>query len=210
VKFVILLFFGIIQLTSCQLYRIAENKYQADADIVRVKHFDYYAQLLTEYYLINGKYPFQYEKDSPVYVYIMTDIQAKDYGSTDPYIHYTVDDNYFFEELSIGLGREIYEKYDPQKVAADSRPNMYVYMVHNENFFFAIHLYRGNQFTKKIAKYYYKMELSNLDIDNDEYKFYSYETLKNNPRYQELINKENKKQGFFDKLDEQNKSNSRK
>jgi hypothetical protein len=126
-----------------------ENMYQADADIVRIKHFDYYAKLLTEYYLLNGKYPFQYEKDAPVYVYIMTNIQTKDYSSTDPYIHYTVDDKYFFEELSNGLGIEIYEKYDPQQYGADGRPNAYVYMVHNDNFFFAIHLYSNNQFTKK-------------------------------------------------------------
>ena len=183
--------------------------YQTDADIVRIQHFDYYAQLLTEYYLINGKYPFQYEKDDPVYVYIMTNYQTKDYSSSDPYIHYTVDDKYFFEELSNGLGREIFEKYDPQKVAADIRPNMYVYMVHNDNFFFAIHLYNGNIFTKRIGKYYYKMELSNLDIDNNDYKFFTYETLKKNSKYIELINRETKRNGLFNELEEQNKFNSR-
>jgi hypothetical protein len=60
-----------------------ENMYQADANIIHIKHFDYYAKLLTEYFLINGKYPFQHEKDAPVYVYIMTDIQ-KPYGRS-PY-----------------------------------------------------------------------------------------------------------------------------
>ena len=205
-KIPIILFICIFQLNSC---RIMENMYQADADIVRIKHFDYYAKLLTEYYTINGKYPFQYEKDAPVYVYIMTDIQTKDYSSSDQYIHYTVDDKYFFEELSNGLGREIYEKYDPQKYSENGRPTMYMYMVFNENFFFAIHLYNKNQFTKKIEKYYYKMELSNLDIDNDENKFYSYETLKNNPQYLELINKKLKRDGLFNILEEQNKYNSK-
>jgi hypothetical protein len=201
-KFWIFLFLGIFQLTSC---RIAENIYQADADIVRIKHFDYYAQLLTEYYLINGKYPFQYENEVPVYVYIMTDIQTKNYNNQN----YMIDDKIFFEELSNSLGREVYEKYDPQKYPVDNRPNMYVYMVHNENFFFAIHLYGSNPFTKKIKNYYYKMELSNLDINNSQYKFFSYETLKNDPKYLELVNKKLKKNGLFNELEEQNKYNSK-
>jgi hypothetical protein len=88
-----------------------------------------------------------------------------------------IEDKIFVEELSKGLGREIYEKYDPQKYSSDRRPNNYVYMVHNDNFFFAIHLYNGNPFTKKIAKYYYKMELSNLDINDSQYKFFSYVSI---------------------------------
>ncbi|MDR2718310.1 MAG: hypothetical protein LBB89_09645 [Treponema sp.] len=101
------------------------------------------------------------------------------------------------------------EKYDPQKVGADGRPNMYVYMVHNEDFFFSVHLYSNNKFTKKIDKYYYKMELSNLDIDNHEYKFYTYETLKNNPQYLELVNKKLRRNALFSELEEQNKYNSK-
>jgi hypothetical protein len=201
-KFWMFLLIIVFQFTSC---RIAENMYQADADIVRIKHFDYYAQLLTEYYLINGKYPFQYEKNVPVYVYIMTDIQEKSYYN----INHIIDDKIFFEELSKGLGREIYEKYDPQKYSSDRRPNNYVYMVHDDNFFFAIHLYNGNPFAKKIAKYYYKMELSNLDINNSQYKFFSYETLKNNSEYLELVNKKLDKDTLFNKLEEENKYNSK-
>jgi hypothetical protein len=53
------------------------------------------------------------------------------------------------------------------------------------------------------------MELSNLDIDNREYKFYSYETLKNNPQYLELINNKLKRDALFNQLEEQNKYNSK-
>jgi hypothetical protein len=135
----------------------------------------------------------------------MTDIQEKVYYN----INHIIEDKIFFEELSKGLGREIYEKYDPQKYSVDNRPNMYVYMVHNDNFFFAIHLYGSNPFTKKVKKYYYKMELSNLDINNGQYKFFSYETLKNDPQYLELVNKKLKRNGLFNKLEEQNKFNSK-
>jgi len=51
------------------------------------------------------------------------------------------------------------------------------------------------------------MELSNEDDNN--YKQYTYETLKNNPVYLELINKKASKQSFFDDLDEQNKNDSK-
>jgi hypothetical protein len=185
-----------------------EDIYQADADIIRMQHFDYYAQLLTEFNEKNGKYPFQYEKEDPVYVFILTDFQEKNFKDTTPYRHYNVNDRYFFKELSNGLDREIYEKYDPQKSGTDGRPNMYVYMVYEENIYFAIHLYSENSFTKNISRYYNKMELSN--DDDKEYSLYTYEILKNDPMYLELINRKAAKQAFFDDLDEQNKNNSKK
>jgi len=183
-----------------------EDQYQNDADIVRVQHFDYYAQLLTEYYHKNGNYPFQHEKDGPVYVFIMTNVQESRFKDTNPNKHYTINDRFFFDELSIGLNRTIDEKYDPQKVAGDSRPTMYIYMVDGDNFYFAIHLYNDNIFTKTVAKYYHKMELSNEDIADR--KLYTYETLKNDPQYEALLGREANKQGFFDELDAENKNNS--
>ena len=118
-------------------------------------------------------------------IFILNNIQESKFKDTNPYIHYTVDDKWFFEELSNGLGREIDEKYDPQKVAADVRPNYYVYMVDNDYMYFAIHLYYSNPFTKTISEYYNKMELSNTD--SEEYKLYTYSTLKNSLQYNELV-----------------------
>jgi hypothetical protein len=191
---------------SCQSYRVAEERYQNDADIVRVHHFDHYAKLLTEYYEKTGKYPFQHEKDVPVYVFIMTNVQETKFKDTNPYKHTTVNDRYFFEELSIGLGRTIEEKYDPQKVAGDDRPNMYIYMVDGDNFYFAVHLYNSNVFTKSIGKYYHKMELAN--IDDGENKFYTYEALKNNPQYLHILNRVPENPVFFDNLDAEYVNNS--
>ena len=207
-KFYGLLFFvALIQFGSCQGYRAMEEIYQADVDIVRVHHFDYYAQLLAEYYEKNGKYPFQYEKEYPVYVFILTSFQENYFKDTIPYQHHTVDDKYFFEELSNGLGKNIDEKYDPQKIPADDRPNMYIYMVDGDNFYFAIHLYNENLFTKNIVKYYNKMELSNKD--NSDYKLFTYETLKNNQFYLELLNRNVVKQDIFNGLEEEYKNNSK-
>jgi len=204
---IFLLFVGIILIFSCKSYRNKEGIYQADADIVRIQHFDYYAQLLAEYNEKTGKYPFQYEKEYPVYVFLLTNFQEKDFKDTNPYKHFTVNDKYFFQELTDILGKNIYEKYDPQKVSSDGRPNMYIYMVYEDNFYFAIHLYNSNPFTKNIDKYYNKMELSNEDDFGN--KYFSYETLKNDPQYLELINRTANKQDYFNDLDEQYKNDSK-
>jgi hypothetical protein len=206
VLFVIILWF-IFATGSCQKYRQMEEQYQSDADIIRIQHFDYYAKLLSEYYEKNGKYPFQYEKDEQVYIYILNNFQEERFKDTNEYIHYSVDDKWFFDDLTNGLGREIDEKYDPQKISSDGRPNYYVYMVDGDYFYFAIHLYNNNHFTKRVAKYYYKMELSN--IDSKEYMLFTYLTLKNDLRYIELINKKAKKQDFFDEMDLQNTKDSK-
>ena len=202
-----LFFVTAIQYGYSQSYRDMENMYQADADIVRIHHFDYYAQLLTEYYEKNGKYPFQNEKEYPIYVFILTSFQENYFEDANPYQHYTVNDTHFFEELSNGIGRIIDEKYDPQKVPADARPNMYIYMVDGDNFYFAIHLYNSNPFTKNIDKYYNKMELSNEDNGNN--KIYTYETLKNDERYIKLLKQNAVNQAFFDRLDEQYQNDSK-
>jgi hypothetical protein len=203
----ILLCLLLLLLFLCGSYRKYKEQYQYDADIIRIRHFDYYAQLLTEYYEKNGKYPFQYEKNDPVYVYLLTNFQEKNFKDMNPHKHHTLNDKYFFEELSKGLHKDIIEKYDPQKVSSDRRPNMYVYMVDKDNFYFAIHLYHSNKFTKNIAKYYHKMELSN--VDDVTYTLFSYKTLENDSKYIELLNKEPKKKKYFEELEEQYKTNSK-
>ena len=204
---IFLFFIGFTLFFTCKSYRNIEDRYQADADIVRIQHFNYYAQLLAEYNEKTGKYPFQYEKEYPVYVFILTSFQEKYFEDTNPYRHYTVNDEYFFEELSNILGKNIYEKYDPQKVPTDGRPNMYIYMVYEDNFYFAIHLYNSNPFTRNIHRYYNKMELSNEDDTRN--KYFTYGTLKSDPQYLELVNRIAKKQDFFDELDEQYRDDSR-
>jgi hypothetical protein len=204
---ILLCIFLLFFLFLCRNYRKYEEQYQYDADIIRIRHFDYYAQLLTEYFEKNGKYPFQYEKNDPVYVYLLTDFQEKNFKDTNPYKHHILNDKYFFEELSKGLNKDIIEKYDPQKVSSDKRPNMYIYMVDKDNFYFAIHLYHSNKFTKNIVKYYHKMELSN--VDDVTYTLFSYKTLENDPQYIELLNRNPKNEKYFEELEEQCKTNSK-
>ena len=200
--------FVLIMNSSCFVYNYFENQYQKDADIIRVHHFDYYAKLLTEYYELNGKYPFQYEKEVPLYCYILTSFQEErsNYLFGDRDIEY-IDDKYFFEELSKGLNRNIDEKYDPQKVSTDGRPTAYIYMVDGDYFFFAIHLHNRNDLTKFVGKNYYKMELSNVDSIGSG--VFRYETALNNPFYLEMLNREPKRNALFIQLDEEYKRDSK-
>jgi hypothetical protein len=200
--FIILTIF-ILMFLSCQKFRKTEDQYQADADIIRIHHFDYYAKLLSEYYEKNGKYPFQYEREGQVYFYILNNIQESKFKNTESYIN----DKIFFEELSNGLGREIDERYDPQKAVFDRRPNFYIYMVDGDYFYFAIHLYNSNYFTKNIDKHYNKMELSN--IDSKQYTLFTYKTLENDPRYIELVNRKAVKQEFFNEIDKEYEKDSK-
>ena len=196
----------ILQFSSCHSYRIIEDMYQQDADIIRLQHFDYYAQLLTKYYTKTGRYPFQHIMEYPIYIYIMTDVQEKKFTNDVPYTCYIMKDDSFFAELSNELDIEIIEKYDPQKTGTDGRPNMYVYKVHKDRFYFAVHLYYENEFSRHVKKYHNKLELSN--IDDYKSKYYTYKTLINNPIYLNLISQKASKQGFFNNLDEQNKNDS--
>lgn len=184
-----------------------EELYQRDADIVRMQHFDYYAGLLSEYYQKVQKYPFQGDKDAPVYVFLLNDTQAEHFTDNLPDRHYRLSARDFFEELERGLGRPVNEKYDPQKYGTDGRPTMYIYMIDGDRMFFAVHLFSENAVSRTVAPHYHKAELSNVSYPPKN--IYTYEALKNLPEYRALIAKKAAKQDFFDALDKEYSRNSR-
>lgn len=51
------------------------EKFQEDADIIRLRHLEYYGNLLLEYHDKAGKYPFIGVNDVPAYVHIATPMQ---------------------------------------------------------------------------------------------------------------------------------------
>lgn len=176
-----------------------EDEYQHDVDIIRMKHFDYYANLLDQYYQKTHKYPFQEkatQNGSPVYVFIMNDTQRSRFRDTNPYAYTEEKQENLFKEIETKLGTKIEPKYDPQKIASsDHRPTMYIYMITKNEVFFAVHLYNPNKFTKKVADHYYKIELSNGD--DNKYKFYTYKTLQADSEYKRLIQQEPVKKEYF-------------
>ncbi len=137
-----------------------EESFQNGADVVRLTHLKYYSDLLAEYHSKTGIYPLQdMAAEAPVYVFVANDWQRT--KGTPPYKHAVVSMRDWINELEKGLGRPVDEYYDPQYGAESSRPNLYIYMVYEDTFFFAVHLYHDYPFAKKVAEHYNKLEISN-------------------------------------------------
>ncbi|MEP3889240.1 MAG: hypothetical protein ABJN69_02165 [Hellea sp.] len=136
------------------------NSFQADADIIRLRHLEHYGKLLSEYHAQTGTYPFIGENDVPAYVFIASPEQKDDNKGGPPYAHKTADFRYLVEELESILKYDIKEYYDPQ-YEPDSKPNFYIYMVDGGTFNFAIHTHEAFPFSNPIGKGYNKIEITN-------------------------------------------------
>jgi len=138
----------------------AEESFQNGADVVRLTHLKYYSDLLAEYHGKTGIYPLQDKAaDAPVYVFVAHDWQRA--KGSPPYKHVVVSMRDWINELEKGLGRPVDEYYDPQYASDGYKPNFYIYMVYQDTFFFAVHLYQDYPFAKKVAEHYNKLEISN-------------------------------------------------
>jgi len=149
--------FIIIALTACSP---TSSKFQKDADIIRLKHLEYYGNLLREYHTKTGTYPFIGEVNVPAYVFVASPEQTDDVKGGPPYAHKTADFRYLVEEFENVLGRHINEYYDPQ-YEPDSKPNFYIYMVDGQTYNFAIHTHEAFSFSNPVAKGYNKIEITN-------------------------------------------------
>lgn len=137
-----------------------EESFQNGADVVRLTHLKYYSDLLAEFHSKTDIYPLQDKAaEAPVYVFVANDWQRA--KGTPPYKHAVVSMRDWINELERGLRRPVDEYYDPQYASDSSRPNLYIYMVYEDTFFFAVHLYQDYPFAKKVAEHYNKLEISN-------------------------------------------------
>lgn len=140
---------------------------QANSDIIRLRHLEYYGDLILEYHALAGHYPFQDKSSGDLYVYVANSRQigyALDYDAHIPYDHSVVSFKEFVEELERVLCREIDEYYDPQ-YAPDMKPNWYIYALIDGHFLFAVHVHQKFTFSKKIAPYFYKVEISDRAVE---------------------------------------------
>jgi len=154
--FLIVAFLGLL-LSACSA---TSQNFQEDADIMRLKHLEYYGNLLLEYNAKTGTYPFMGEVDVPAYVFVASPHQKDDIKGGPPYEHKTADFKYLVEEFQTVLGRDIKEYYDPQ-YEPDSKPNFYIYMVDGDTYNFAIHTHEEFVFSNPISKGYNKVEITN-------------------------------------------------
>lgn len=180
-----------------------EKELQDDCDIVRLNHLKYYGDIIEEYKLKTGNYPFQENSQTQIYAFIYNTIQKEYASDTNPNEHILISPKDFFMELEKGLGKKIDQKYDPQ-YAPTCRPNFYMYMIQGDTYYFAVHLSKYYSFSKRVDKNYYKVEISNKS--EPSYKIYTIKELSENSKYLEAVSVPPKKEGYFLEREEQHKN----
>lgn len=149
-----LLFIG---LSACSRTSV---DFQSDADIIRLRHLEYYGNLLDEYHAKTNTYPLFGTADVPIYSFVASPEQYDDIQGGPPYPHKVVDFAVLVTELERILGRELKEYYDPQ-YAPDYKPNFYIYMVDGNIFNFAVHTHQTYPFSNPVRQGYNKVEITN-------------------------------------------------
>lgn len=171
------------------------EKFQEDADIIRLRHLEYYGNLLLEYHDKTGKYPFIGVNDVPAYVHIATPMQKKSIVGQPPYRHVTADFSHLVKELGRVLERDIEEYYDPQEVMTD-RPNFYLYMVDGDGYYFAVHTHQSFSFANQVAPNYNKVEITNQK--GDIAYLHNPRDLFKNEAFRAAVTKEPSRPKFFE------------
>ena len=187
------IFFGLLLLLTlgCSKTNVG---FQQDADIIRLKHLKYYANLLSEYNTATGKYPFEGESNLPTYVHIANNEQIEYTRPGAPYPHEEISFKDFVTELETTLDKEVNEYYDPQ-YRPDYKPNFYVYLINGDTYYLAVHVHQPFPFAEKIAEHYYKVELSNNP--NRVNRAISPQQLLGSAEFKAELEKTMRKPGFF-------------
>ena len=173
--------------------------FQADADIIRLQHMEYYGKLFMEYHDKTGTYPLVGEVDVPGYVFVASPEQTDDISGGPSYEHVTADFRYLIEELEKGLGRPVAEYYDPQ-FEPDAKPNFYIYMVDGETFNFAVHTHEAFSFANAVAPGYNKVEITNNT--NGAVHLITPQELFDNPEFRAAVDRPISKPAFFKEREE--------
>lgn len=178
-----------------------DKEYQHDADLFRLRHLKYFGELIEEYHTKTGKYPLQGDSEAPHYVLLAAPHQQK-YAQGTPAAFRVTDVETFRAVLKEGLGRDIAFKFDPQKVPV-AAPNFYIYMIEEDSFYFAVHLYNGRSFTNPLDEHYHKLEITNEEPNRRG--LWKLNDLMQDADFQKALNEPPKKEDFFLELEEQYK-----
>ncbi|MEP6344027.1 MAG: hypothetical protein ABJ275_12005 [Maricaulaceae bacterium] len=173
----------------------ALKNFQKDADIIRLKHLQYYGNLLIEYHEKTGTYPFMGAVDVPVYVYVASPQQVDDIQGGPPYAHKVARFKDLIREFEAVLGRDIKEYYDPQ-YEPDLKPNFYLYVVQRDVYFFAVHTSEAYAFSNSVSQGYNKTEITNAK--NGPSHFIEPETLFSSAAFKRATSKTVSKPTFFE------------
>lgn len=148
------------------------SELQHDLDIARLNDLKVLGGHIESYYRQTGKYPLQGASERPNYVYIATKEQRQYVQGGPPYPHVNTDVAVLIKELERVLGENIEIPFDPQRVPVN-KPNFYIYLVTEDSYFLAVHLFEPYPFAKAIAKHYHKLEVTNVELDRPGAWLYS-------------------------------------
>jgi len=123
-----------IKAPGCVIPEDAEDAYQSDADIFRARHLVEWARIIEEYQAKTGRYPLQHriQEDEMFLVQIATREQHAYLDPSRPTYVGKIDNmnaaftrmpvKDFVADIERGLGREIDERYDPQRAPYGPAP----------------------------------------------------------------------------------------
>jgi hypothetical protein len=173
---------------------------QHDFDIARLRDLETLSGYIEEYRARAGKYPFQGDVPFPNYVFIATEQQQQYAQGGPPYEHRKTPAVDFLRELQAVLGEDVALPFDPQRVPVN-KPNFYVYMVVDDNYFLAVHVHNAFPFAQKVADYYYKVEVTN-NVDGNRQGTWPRAELLADPGYMEAVSAVPIKPGYVEQLRE--------
>lgn len=137
---------------------------QQDFDMARLRDIETLGKHIERYKEVVGTYPLQGQSELPNYVHIATREQTEQIRGKPPYEHVVTSVSTFVDELERVLGPDIEIPFDPQRVAVN-KPNFYIYLIVDDTYFLAVHLFEPYPFANQVSDHYHKLEVSNAVVD---------------------------------------------
>lgn len=176
------------------------DAFQAEADVYRLKHLQYYADLIEEYRAETGQVPFEGEEDVSLFVFISHDGQLEHTGPASNNEHVLASFAEWVEVVETGLGREIDEYYEPQQ-GVYRKPLAYTYRVVDDAYYLSVPLYRSHGFAEQRGPDYYEVTVSNYAGPTNS--AWAPEDLFRSAQFQEAIRAPVSRPGFFEEREEE-------
>lgn len=168
-----------VVLNTQPLTEFSEEELQTEIDITNMHHLKYYGELLQEYFLIKGSYPFQGSYDKPVMVHISA--KEEDTFLDPDYENISFKD--FIQEIESVVERDVPEYYDPFSIS-DGSLRGYLYIMEGMHFTLKAHLSGSYGFKEEEKN---TLSISNLLIPYR--KLFTVSYLKNSEEFTELLSR---------------------
>ena len=169
---------------------------QHDYDIARLKDLAVLSGYIEQFHALTGRYPLQGASTLANYSFIATREQQKAI-TPPPYEHTRTEVGTLISELQQVLGEDLELPFDPQQFAVTA-PVFYVYMIIEDSWFLAVHLYGDYPFANRLGNHYSKVEITNRAQPGPGQ--WQREALMNNADYQAAVAREPHQPDYVEKL----------